>query len=698
MGYAVMLSLATGIVSVAAFGAVDVDALLGRMTVEEKIGQLVQFGQNKVGFVFSAEDQERGIPAAELKAGRIGSHWAWADDAKNRDARIAARASRLGIPVMAGRGVIHGSDTTFPIPLAESCAWNPELWRRTAEVTALEGRARGWHWAFAPMIDISPDARWGRISESPGQDPFLASLFAEAKTTGLQGRDGELGPRRMLACAKHYIGYGAAEGGRDYNLVEMGEDTFREVYLPPFAAAVRAGVGSIMPAFNSLNGVPCTTDRRLLSDILRGELGFGGIVVSDSNAIPECGPAGHRAYATEGEATLAAFGAGVDVDMNGAVYQRYLPVALAEGKIGPKALDAAVRRVLEAKARLGMFEETEESIAALADGLDRAANLDLAKESALQSAVLLKNEGGVLPITNRSCKVALLGAAMDSPAEMSGAWTVSWRPTEVTALKPALERLGVTVVYERGWDFRGGFDAEGVRRAVAEADVVIAAFGESVKASGEASSVSDISLGSNQREALAAVKAAGKPLVAVLFNGRPLAVPEIAGQADAVIEAWHLGSMAGAALADLITGAVEPVGRLTCDFPCATGACPRYYNRPDTGRPPSDGRFTSKYTDAPVEPSLWRFGEGRGYTTFGYSATKLDRGGATATATVTNTGRRAGTEIVQYYVRRYVPARVTARWELRDFTKIRLEPGESSEVRFRLTDGISEAVIAHASP
>lgn len=669
--------------------------LLSRMTVEEKVGQLQQCGPSLVGAFevsfselldmmfdgrISKEEFDRLMGTAEqdfheeaLRAGMIGSYNGIADvKTANRLQKIAVEETRLGIPLLFGYDVIHGYRTVVPIPLAEACAWEPELWEKTARLAAKEATAGGVHMTFAPMVDVAKDARWGRVSEGAGEDPVLAAAFGVAKVKGFQGDDLSR-PDAMAACVKHFAAYGAAEAGRDYNRVDLSLQRLYEEYLPPFEACVKAGARAIMPAFNDISGVPCTVNGWLLNNLLRQDWGFEGVTVSDSNAIAEC--VNHGFSADRAEAAKQAIEAGVDIDMSSDVYVQELAALVKGGTVSMEWLDRAVGEILRLKFELGLFENPYQSNPERAEkDILRPEYRRLAKEAADKSIVLLKNEG-VLPL-KRGVRVGVWGELASSRADMLGAWSVGADGEQCASLTDALTAQKVDFVLLRD----DNWNAE-----AANCDVIVAAVGEKKELSGEAASRADISLPEGQDEALAKLADTGKPVVAVVFSGRPLAMPYVAEHIPAILMAWHPGVEAGNAIADILFGDVNPTAKLTTTFPFTSGQCPMYYAHTNTGRPGGKSKFTSKYLDTPLEP-LFPFGFGLSYTTYEYSDLKLKQDADTVTACVTvrNTGDRAGDEIVQCYFRDLAARRVRPVKQLVDFTKIRLEPGEEKAVSFAI--------------
>ena len=649
-----------------------VSDLVSRMTLDEKIGQLGQFLPSFQKGVESADNTKKRFSDDVLeraRQGKVGS-LIGAPGLENRTlVQKAALESRLGIPVIFGHDMIHGCTVTTPIPLAQSCAWDPDLWRRTAEMTALSARLKGCDWTFAPMMDIARDARWGRIAEGAGQDPYLCSLWSAAQVKGFQGDDVSDG-LHLAACAKHYVGYGAGEGGRDYDAVEMSEGTFRDIYLPPFASAVKAGVLTVMPAFHSFNGVPCAVNGWLLTDVLRGELGFAGFTISDWEAIAECDLGGHGVGDGPVELGAMSLKAGMDMSMVDAYYEKGLKAALAEGRVSVKDIDTAVGRILTVKMKLGLFERPLVDAEAVKAKIDLKKDLATAREAAAKSCVLLKNANSVLPL-RKGAKVSLLGAMADDEEQMQGCWSSYYEVKENATLRQGLAAAGFDVKFSAKYE------------PDASADVVVAVFGEKNNESGEGHSRSFIGLRPEEISAIDAIKASGKPFVAVLMNGRPLAIPELAEKADAILEGWFLGSCAGEAIADIMSGARVPTGRLTVDFPRTTGACPVYYNRLPTGRPSHpNGRMCNCYIDSEIHTPQYPFGFGLGYSEIAYSGEKVEvKGDAVVfTATVANRGAFAAEETVQAYVRDLVGAVSRPKRELKGFAKVALAPGESKTV------------------
>ena len=666
-----------------------VGKLLSKMTLEEKIGQLCQM--NFEGRITDdlAKRIRNGEVGSFLNAGNL--------DAKNALQRIAVRESRLGIPLIYGRDVIHGYRTVFPIPIGQSCSWNPDLIEKASRVAATEAASDGIHWTFAPMVDIARDPRWGRIAEGCGEDPFLSSSLAAAMVRGFQGRrlsDADA----VAACAKHYVGYGAAEGGRDYNTTWIPERLLRDVYLPSFHAAVDAGAATLMSAFNNLNGVPASGNAFTLRQVLRKEWGFDGFVVSDWASIQEM--INHGTCADEAEAAKKGLEGGVDMEMVTDCYRNHLANLVREGKIPESLVDESVKNVLRVKFRKGLFERPFTD-AAKGKTLLAAGHLALAKQLATQGLVLLKNEKNALPLSPTGGKVAVIGPLADSPADQLGCWVMDGRPEDaVTPLAAIRSLLGKdNVLFAQGLrtsrdEDRFGF-AEAVR-AAESADAVILFLGEEAAITGEAKSRAFIGLPGRQEELAAEVEKTGKPVVLVVMAGRPLTFDAAAEPASSVLYAWHPGTMAGPAIADMLFGKAQPTGKLTVSFPRTVGQLPVYYNFMNTGRPVNPETWIvpsifdqSKYIDVDYRPQ-YPFGFGLSYTTFRYDRLTLSSpefgldGSITVSATVTNTGKRAGEEIVQLYIRDLAASVTRPVKELKGFKRVSLDPGESRTVEFIL--------------
>ena len=675
-----------------------VDEVLSRLTLEEKIGQLWQCRETKDGAVASGDRSGARLSAAFLRdvgAGRFGSLIGKRGVGNYNEIQRAAMAG-VGIPLLIGHDMIHSVRTCYPIPLALACAWDEDLWRRIGEAMAPETLVEGCNWTFTPMLDVALDARWGRIAEGGGSDPLVTGLMGAALVRGLQGDDMADG-FHVAACAKHYVAYGASLGGRDYNAVEMTDATLRNVYLPPFRMAVDAGVATVMPAFHSFNGVPCSANKYLLRDILRGELGFDGMTISDWNAVVELIP--HGVAADAADAAALALNGGIDMEMVSHCYVDTLADSVKAGRVGMKAIDDAVRNVLRVKFRLGLFDHPYIDGDKVAAAVDPAANRALAREAARKSTVLLKNDGGVLPLrrgergTGNGGRVALIGDIAASDWQMLGCWsTKNLSNFENATLLDGLRADGVDVAYAAAYTLTGRVDVAAVERAVESADVVVAAFGDYWEKSGEGNSSAKIELPGEQIKVAQTVKARGRKLVAVVFGGRPMAFPELAGLADAVVMAWNPGGCGGWGVADVLTGIAEPCGRLTVDMPSASGVCPQFYSRTTTGRPatfekshPFGRHFTSCYNDASLKP-VYPFGFGLTYSTIAYAneSVRVDGQEAVFSADILNTGARAANELVQVYVRADKASIVRPRRELKGFRRITLAPGATAHVEIRL--------------
>ena len=662
-----------------------IDSLLARMTLEEKLGQLNQLSVNQ---------QPTPEQLALVRKGLVGSFLNLTGAAATRDAqRIAVTESRLRIPLIFGHDVIHGYRTIFPIPLGEAASWDPEAVEAAARVAAREAAAAGVHWTFAPMVDIARDPRWGRIAEGSGEDPYLGSAMAAARVRGFQGADPR-SPDAVLATVKHFAAYGGAEGGRDYNTVDLSERTLREVYLPPYRAALDAGAGSVMTSFNEIGGIPSTASPWLMTTVLRREWGFRGFVVSDWTAINEL--LNHGVAASRGDAGKLALEAGVDMDMVSRIYVDDLPALVRTGRIPVALVNEAVRRVLRAKAALGLFDDPYHGAS---PERERAVLLapehrQLARRVAEEAIVLLKNDGQLLPLGSRVRSVAVIGPLADDKLAALGSWPGRGDPRDaVTPLEGIRARAGsVTVVYAKGCGITdtasAGF-ADAVT-AAKQADVVVLVLGEAGDMSGEAASRANLDLPGIQPRLFEAIYATGTPIVLVLMNGRPLTIPWAAEHVPAIVESWFLGIETGPALAAVLFGDVSPSGKLPVTFPRAVGQIPLYYNHKNTGRPTGPDKYTSKYTDLPVTP-LFPFGHGLSYTTFSYSDLRLSSpritpaGTESVSVTVTNTGSREGVEVVQLYVHDEVASVTRPVRALAGFRRVSLKPGEARTVEFQLT-------------
>ncbi len=697
-----------------------IDALLAKMTLEEKLGQLQQLDGE-------AEGNYRPEHVELVRKGLLGSTLNVRGAKRSNELqKVAVEQSRLKIPLIFGFDVIHGYRTIFPVPLGEASSWDPAAVERAASVAAAESRASGVHWTFAPMVDIARDARWGRIVEGSGEDPYLGSAMARARVMGFQGTDYSK-PNRIVSCAKHWVAYGAAEGGRDYNTTDMSERVLREIYFPPFKAAVDAGVGTFMSAFNDLNGSPTTANQFTLSQVLREEWKFDGFVVTDYTAVLEL--MNHRLAATEAEAAQRALNAGADMEMVSRLYSKHVGNLLREGKVTQRTIDDAVRRILRIKFRLGLFEKPYADEALERSVILNAANVTAAREVAARSLVLLKNEGSTLPLKKDVKSVAVIGPLADDPKAMLGSWAGDGKAENTVTLLGGIKAKvpGARILYAKGIAIEGrgvtgNYDASAVAetaggtnvasaanveaarsattpagpnsieeavRVAREADAIVIAVGETAEMSGEAASRTSLDLPGRQMELIRAIHAVGKPYVIVLMNGRPLTINWLAENSPAILETWFAGTQAGPAIADALFGDMNPGGKLPVTFPRTIGQVPMYYNHKSTGRPPTDQKYTSKYLDVPVTP-LYPFGYGLSYTQFKFGQPQLSAstitpdGQLTVTVEVENIGQRAGDEVVQLYIRDQASSVTRAVKELKGFERITLRPGEKRRVQFVL--------------
>ncbi len=670
-----------------------VDSVLKLMTLEEKIGQMVLYTSDwdVTGPTLRSTYLE------DIRKGHCGNIFNAHTTAYVRELqRVAVEESRLGIPLLFGYDVIHGHKTIFPISLGESASWDLEAIEKSARVSAIEAAASGLNWTFAPMCDISVEPRWGRVSEGAGEDPFLGSKIAAARVRGFQGKGNDLSDTlTLLATVKHFAAYGAPQAGRDYNTVDMSERTFLDVYLPPYKAAIDAGAMSVMTSFNELDGVPATGSKHLLTDILRNQLGFHGLVVTDYTSINEM--VNHGVAADDAEAGLLAIKAGVDMDMQGEVYFKYLKKQVEDGLVDEKLINDAVRRILKVKFLLGLFDdpyrycnpEREKRLVYAPENLDAA--LDVAKKS----MVLLKNDNQVLPL-KKGEKLAVIGELATSTRDMLGSWKAAG---DWDFMKSSLDEIKTyngesNVIFAEGAK-KMGTDRSGFGAAIAttrRADKVIFFMGEDWEWSGEAASRTDISVPGVQTELLAELKKNGKPIIVVLMNGRPLVLERENQLADAILEAWYPGTMGGKAITQVLFGDYNPSGKLTMTFPLSLGQVPVYYNAKNTGRPIylENPKYKSRYIDSPNDP-LFPFGYGLSYTTFEYSDITLSsnellkNGEITAKVTVKNTGKFDGEEVIQCYVRDLVGSVTRPVKELKGFEKVMIKAGESKKITFKIT-------------
>jgi len=671
-----------------------VDSLLALMTMEEKVGQLSMYTSD---WDVTGPTMREGYKE-EIRKGRVGAIFNAFTARYTRDLqRIAVEETRLKIPLLFGYDVVHGHRTIFPIPLGQAASWDMETIELADRIAAAEAAAEGLHWTFAPMVDIARDPRWGRIAEGSGEDPYLGSRIAEARVRGFQGkRLGEL--NSVMACVKHFAAYGAPQAGRDYHSVDMSERTFREVYLPPYAAAVQAGAATVMTSFNDFDGVPATASDYLLNQVLRTELKFDGFVVSDYTSVMELIP--HGVAADTAAAAALALNAGLDMDMQAAFYESALPRLVQEGKVKESVIDQSVRRILTKKFELGLFDDPYRY-----SDPERERNtvmkkefLDAARDLSRKSIVLLKNDNqgtAVLPLSKNVRQLAVIGPLADTKREMIGSWSAAgdWSKsvTLLEGIKAAVSPA-TKVTFAKGCNINDDstqYIAEAVRQAKL-ADVVVLAVGEAALMSGEAASRTRLDLPGVQQRLVEEVQKAGKPVVVVLMNGRPLSITWINDHVPAILESWFLGTQAGHAIADVLFGDYNPSGKLPVTFPRSVGQVPIYYSMKNTGRPLKlNDKYTSKYIDE-VNTPLYAFGHGLSYTTFDYSELTLSRPviGTRDTLdvklTVTNTGGRDGAEIVQFYVQDRVGSVTRPVMELKGFKRVFIKAGEAQEVTFRL--------------
>ena len=692
---------------------VFVTGLINKMTIDEKIGQLnlVTIGAATTGSVVNKGVEDK------IKKGAIGGVFGiWGADKVKEVQDLATKSTRLHIPLIFGLDVIHGHRTIFPIPLGLSASWDMGLIKRSAQIAAKEATAEGLNWVYSPMVDIARDARWGRISEGSGEDPWYGSQVAKAMIQGYQGSNMK-NADAVMACVKHFALYGGAEAGREYNTVDMSRIKMYQDYLPPYRAAVDAGAGSFMSSFNTIDGVPATGNQWLLTDVLRKQWGFKGFVVSDYTAVNEM--EAHGLGDLQMVSALA-LKAGLDMDMVGEGFLTTLKKSLAEGKVTKQEIDLACRRVLEAKYKLGLFDNPYKSIDATRETKDvlTPENRSEARNISKHSFVLLKNSAQTLPL-KKTGSIALVGPLANNQRDMLGTWVVAGDWEKSISVMQGIKNLvgnGVTINYAKGANITE--DSSFIQRlnffgqqmvtvdkkpadellneaveAAKKSDVIVAVVGESQSMSGESSSRADIDIPESQKNMLKALAKTGKPLVIVLFNGRPLTLTWEDEHASAILDVWAPGTEAGNAIADVLFGDYNPAGKITATFPRSVGQIPIYYNHKNTGRP-YDGKgpskFKSNYLDISNDP-LYPFGYGLSYTTFGYSDVKLNKTQLkgnetlTATVTVTNTGKYAGEEVVQLYISDPVARISRSVKELKNFKKINLQPGEQKEVSFNIT-------------
>ncbi|MDT4965432.1 MAG: beta-glucosidase [Acidobacteriota bacterium] len=664
-----------------------INALIARMTLEEKLGQLQQLdGEANGNFRPEHRDLVRkGLLGSTLNVRGV--------QRTNELQRIAVEQSRLKIPLIFGFDVIHGYRTIFPVPLGEASSWDPAVAQRSASIAAGEARAAGVHWTFAPMVDIARDARWGRIVEGSGEDPYLGAAMARARVRGFQGRDYSAADK-ILACAKHWVAYGAAEAGRDYNTTDMSERSLREIYFPPFKAAVEEGVGTFMSAFNDLNGVPTSANPFTLTKVLRGEWKFDGFVVSDYTSVEEL--IKHGLAVDGSDAAGLALNAGVDMEMVSRLYNQHGAALLKNRKLSQATIDEAVRRILRIKFRAGLFEHPFADEAREKSVVMSPQNVAAARDLAARSMVLLKNEKETLPLRHDMDSIAVIGPLADNQEDVLGSWTGDGNAADVITILAGIKSkvpAGTKINYAKGCDINSA-STDGIDEAVRAArrsDVAIIAVGESAGMSGEASSRSSLDLPGRQEDLVEAVRATGKPTIVVLMNGRPLSINWIDENTSAILETWFPGTQAGNAIADVLFGDVNPGGKLPITFPRSVGQEPLYYNHMNTGRPPdANNKYTSKYLDVSWTP-LYPFGFGLSYTQFRLSNLQLSEprirpnGRLTVSVEVLNTGKRVGDEVVQLYIRDSVASVTRPVKELKGFERVTLRAGEKRRVEFTLT-------------
>jgi beta-glucosidase len=656
-----------------------VDNLLGQMTLEEKVGQMF------MGRIQAADAQQL---AAKGLIGSCVGVMAPADKIDGLQ-KVAVEKSRLGIPLLFGCDIVHGYSTIFPIPLAQASTWNPDLIQQCAAIAGKESASQGIRWTMSPMADIARDPRWGRIAEGAGEDPYLGMAIAKAMVEGYQGQ--QLNPKSdLVVCVKHFVGYGAAEGGRDYDTTDISERTLREIYLPPFKAAVDAGAGTIMSAFNDLNGIPASANPFTMDGVLRDEWGFKGIVRADANSDSEL--VNHGIATNAEEAALKAVTAGLDLGF--APYHANLVKLVQSGKVPLPLVDECVRRFLRIKFEMGLFENPYVDLDKAKTALLLPEYRQAAREAARQSIVLLKNEGNFLPLAKDIKTIAVIGPLADDKADVLGCWHAHGMPrSAVTVLAGIKAKVSPTteILYAKGCGItdESSADFPNALMVARRADVIIMAVGESADMSGEMSSRSSLDIPGKQEELVRQISQLGKPMVEVLMNGRPLSIGWDAENIPAILETWHLGTEAGNAIADVLFGDYNPSGKLPATFPRTVGQVPMYYNHKNSGRPASEVRHTAKYQDLPWTP-LYPFGFGLSYTTFEFSnlavqadATVKDQ--FQVSVNIKNTGKRTGTETAQLYIRETGTSVTRPVKQLEGFSKVTLAPGESKIIRFLLT-------------
>ena len=682
-----------------------VDSVLRLMTLSEKIGQMNQVSskEDPTGQLTECSNEEELI-----RSGQVGSMLNVVGVERTRHLQeIAVNDTRLHIPLIFALDVVHGYKTISPVPLAESCSWDMDLIEKSARVAAEEATASGIQWTFAPMVDIARDPRWGRVMEGSGEDPYLGSAIAQARVRGLQGTDLSA-YNTMAACAKHFVGYGAAEGGRDYNTVDISKQRLRELYLPPFSAAADAGVATFMNSFNEVMGVPATGSTYLVRDILKGEWNFPGVVVSDWGSVAELIP--HGVAEDKCDAAQLAVTAGCDMDMEGYCYVSSLEKLVREGVVSESLIDDAVRRILRLKFDLGLFDDPYRYCDAEREKAEilSAEHRKVVREMACKSIVLLENREGILPLDNRCKNIGIVGPLADNPDDMLGSWCARGDGKDAIGILQGIKQAvgkGVRIRYAKGCEIEGD-DRSGFSEAVQVAensDVVIVCVGENRFMSGEAASRTRLTLPGVQRELLKAIKETGKPIVLLLSNGRPLVLDWEKENIGTIVECWQLGSEAGNAIADVLFGKYNPSGKLTMSFPYNEGQIPVYYNAKSTGRPyVPNVRYVTRYLDCP-NVSLYSFGYGLSYTRFEYGELKLDKDTMfpgeklRIDVSVANVGNYDGEETVQLYIRDVCSKITRPEKELKGFKKVFLKKGERTDISFELSLADLEYVLADGS-
>lgn len=682
-----------------------VDSVLRLMTLSEKIGQMNQVSskEDPTGQLTECSNEEELI-----RSGQVGSMLNVVGVERTRHLQeIAVNDTRLHIPLIFALDVVHGYKTISPVPLAESCSWDMDLIEKSARVAAEEATASGIQWTFAPMVDIARDPRWGRVMEGSGEDPYLGSAIAKARVRGFQGTDLSA-YNTMAACAKHFVGYGAAEGGRDYNTVDISKQRLRELYLPPFSAAADAGVATFMNSFNEVMGVPATGSTYLVRDILKGEWNFPGVVVSDWGSVAELIP--HGVAEDKCDAAQLAVTAGCDMDMEGYCYVSSLEKLVREGVVSESLIDDAVRRILRLKFDLGLFDDPYRYCDAEREKAEilSAEHRKVVREMACKSIVLLENREGILPLDNRCKNIGIVGPLADNPDDMLGSWCARGDGKDAIGILQGIKQAvgkGVRIRYAKGCEIEGD-DRSGFSEAVQVAensDVVIVCVGENRFMSGEAASRTRLTLPGVQRELLKAIKETGKPIVLLLSNGRPLVLDWEKENIGTIVECWQLGSEAGNAIADVLFGKYNPSGKLTMSFPYNEGQIPVYYNAKSTGRPyVPNVRYVTRYLDCP-NVSLYSFGYGLSYTRFEYGELKLDKDTMfpgeklRVDVSVANVGNYDGEETVQLYIRDVCSKITRPEKELKGFKKVFLKKGERTDISFELSLADLEYVLADGS-